>query len=178
MSCLDSHYGALIFVLLDNLAACLNFIRKVFFYHLPHYHFQFIFIHHKCVAKNDNAFVFCREGIGYQFRASDDGKAYPVVLSNVVQFVPFLRAMKIDQIVYDYIIEGVSQKMLTQHLRQMEADGLVHRKVYPEVPPRVEYSLTHLGKSLKPVLESMSSWGLEYLKSRSGEEFSACEISC
>jgi DNA-binding HxlR family transcriptional regulator len=75
-------------------------------------------------------------------------------------------------------IEGVSQKMLTQHLRQMEADGLVHRRVYPEVPPRVEYSLTPLGKSLKPILDSMSIWGLEYLKSRSGEEFGECEISC
>ncbi len=60
-------------------------------------------------------------------------------------------------------IDGVSQKMLTQHLRQMEADGLVNRKVSPEVPPRVEYSLTPLGKSLKPILDSMSVWELEYL---------------
>jgi DNA-binding HxlR family transcriptional regulator len=66
-------------------------------------------------------------------------------------------------------IDGVSQKMLTQHLRQMEADGLVERKVYPKIPPKVEYSLTPLGKSLKTVLDSMTLWGGEYLKSRNEE---------
>lgn len=53
----------------------------------------------------------------------------------------------------------VTQKMLTQQLRQMEADGLVKRKVYPEVPPKVEYSLTDLGKSLEPVIEALKEWG-------------------
>lgn len=102
----------------------------------------------------------------------------PVVLGDIVQHLPYLRAMEINQVVFDHVIEGVSQKMLTQHLRQMEADGLVHRKVYPEVPPRVEYSLTPLGKSLKPILDSMSVWGLEYLKSRNWEALSECELSC
>lgn len=60
-------------------------------------------------------------------------------------------------------INGISQKMLTQQLRQMEADGLIIRKVYPEVPPRVEYSLSELGKSLKPVLDSMNIWGENYI---------------
>lgn len=55
--------------------------------------------------------------------------------------------------------------MLTQQLRQMEADGLIIRKVYPEVPPKVEYSLSELGKSLKPVLDSMNIWGENYIKS-------------
>lgn len=62
-------------------------------------------------------------------------------------------------------INGISQKMLTQQLRQMEADGLIIRKVYPEVPLRVEYSLSELGKSLKPVLDSMNIWGENYIKS-------------
>lgn len=61
-------------------------------------------------------------------------------------------------------INGISQKMLTQQLRQMEADGLIIRKVYSEVPPRVEYSLSELGKSLKPVLDSMNIWGRNYIK--------------
>ncbi len=59
-------------------------------------------------------------------------------------------------------LEGISQKVLTQHLRIMETNGLVHRKVYAEVPPRVEYSLTELGSSLKPVHDAMWQWGEEY----------------
>ena len=53
---------------------------------------------------------------------------------------------------------GVTQKMLTQQLRELEQDGVVRRKVYPEVPPKVEYSLTERGLSLKPVVESMCRW--------------------
>jgi len=56
----------------------------------------------------------------------------------------------------------VSQKVLTAQLRAMEESGLISRKVYAEVPPRVEYSLTALGQSLKPILDSMQNWGEEY----------------
>ena len=59
-------------------------------------------------------------------------------------------------------VGNVSQKVLTAQLRAMEASGLVNRKVYAEVPPRVEYSLTELGKSLKPILDSMCAWGKAY----------------
>jgi len=59
-------------------------------------------------------------------------------------------------------LEGISQKVLTDSLRSMEADGIITRTVYPEVPPRVEYSLTELGKSLKPILDSMWAWGEAY----------------
>ena len=61
----------------------------------------------------------------------------------------------------------VSQKVLTAQLREMEESGLLTRTVYPEVPPRVEYTLTELGYSLKPVLDAMQSWGEAY-KARSG----------
>lgn len=61
-------------------------------------------------------------------------------------------------------IGNVSQKVLTAQLRDMEANGLVNRKVYAEVPPRVEYSLTETGKSLKPILDAMLNWGEEYKK--------------
>lgn len=59
-------------------------------------------------------------------------------------------------------IGAVTQKVLTAQLRDMENKGLVNRKVYAEVPPRVEYSLTELGKSLKPILDAMRDWGENY----------------
>ena len=59
-------------------------------------------------------------------------------------------------------IGSISQKVLTSNLREMEADGLVNRKVYAEVPPRVEYTLTDTGYSLKPILDAMVEWAKEY----------------
>ena len=59
-------------------------------------------------------------------------------------------------------LEGISQKVLTDSLRSMEEDGLITRTVYPEVPPRVEYALSELGQSLKPILDSMLEWGNMY----------------
>lgn len=59
-------------------------------------------------------------------------------------------------------LEGISQKVLTDSLRSMEEDGLITRTVYPEVPPRVEYALSDLGRSLKPILDSMVKWGNAY----------------
>jgi DNA-binding HxlR family transcriptional regulator len=60
-------------------------------------------------------------------------------------------------------IAGITQKMLTQQLRQMEKDGIINRKLYAEVPPRVEYSLTRSGRSLKPILNAMQHWGTRYM---------------
>ncbi len=59
-------------------------------------------------------------------------------------------------------VNGISQKMLTSNLRQMEESGLVTRKVYAEVPPKVEYTLTDLGESLEPVLNALANWGKQY----------------
>ncbi len=59
-------------------------------------------------------------------------------------------------------LEGISQKVLTDSLRSMESDGLITRTVFPEVPPRVEYALSELGQSLKPILDSMVDWGNAY----------------
>ena len=62
-------------------------------------------------------------------------------------------------------LEGISQKVLTESLRSMEADGIVVRTVYDEVPPRVEYSLSELGESMRPVIKSMEEWGTAYKQS-------------
>ncbi|MGL4362954.1 MAG: winged helix-turn-helix transcriptional regulator [Cellulosilyticaceae bacterium] len=62
-------------------------------------------------------------------------------------------------------VSGISQKVLTSHLRSMEQDGLITREIFPEIPPKVEYSLTETGLSLKPILDSMTSWGINYKNS-------------
>ncbi len=59
-------------------------------------------------------------------------------------------------------LEGISQKSLTDSLRSLEEDGLIIRTVYPEVPPRVEYSLSELGETMRPILDAMETWGLSY----------------
>ena len=61
-------------------------------------------------------------------------------------------------------LEGISQKVLTDSLRSMEEDGIIIRTVYAEVPPRVEYTLSELGYSMKPIMDSMEQWGLNYQK--------------
>ena len=58
-------------------------------------------------------------------------------------------------------LEGISQKVLTDSLRSMEADGIITRTVYPEVPPRVEYALSELGETLRPIIKSMEIWGTD-----------------
>lgn len=60
-------------------------------------------------------------------------------------------------------VAGATPKMLTRQLRELEADGLVQRKIFPVIPPRVEYSLTEFGRSIRPLLEAMYDWGSTYL---------------
>jgi DNA-binding HxlR family transcriptional regulator len=59
-------------------------------------------------------------------------------------------------------LPGISQKVLTDSLRAMESDGIVTRTVYPEVPPRVEYCLSALGETMRPIIKSMEAWGIDY----------------
>lgn len=63
-------------------------------------------------------------------------------------------------------LDGISQKVLTDSLRSLESDGLITRTVYPEVPPGVDYALSELGLSMKPIIASMEAWGTEYQKQR------------
>lgn len=59
-------------------------------------------------------------------------------------------------------VNGITQSMLTQQLRELEEDGIISRKIYAEIPPRVEYTLTEFGLTLSPILQSMAKWGKEY----------------
>ena len=67
------------------------------------------------------------------------------------------------------VIKGATPKMLTQQLRELEAQNLIHREVYPEIPPKVEYSLTDTGRSLMPILVAMREWGVRYLRGKDKE---------
>ena len=66
-------------------------------------------------------------------------------------------------------LDGISQKVLTDSLRSMESDGIITRTVYAEVPPRVEYALSELGETMRPILDSMQIWGENYKKAKSSE---------
>ena len=85
-----------------------------------------------------------------------DGKWKGVILFHLLdgakRFNEFMRSMP-----------KVTQRMLTRQLRELEADGIIQRKVFGEIPPRVEYSLTELGKTLEPVLRMLQKWGAEHL---------------
>lgn len=67
------------------------------------------------------------------------------------------------------LVSSATAKMLTQQLRELESQNLIHREVFPIIPPKVEYSLTELGKSLMPILAAMRDWGADYLKSKNLE---------
>lgn len=74
----------------------------------------------------------------------------------------FIRSWRFNELKKN--LEGISQKVLTDSLRSMEEDGIIIRAVYAEVPPRVEYTLSELGYSMKPIMDSMEQWGLNYQK--------------
>ena len=73
-------------------------------------------------------------------------------------------------------IPGISERMLTQQLRELEQDGIVQRKVYAQVPPKVEYSLTPYGRTLRPITELMCEWGKKHLRRHSGARDGAAAI--
>ena len=78
-----------------------------------------------------------------------------LILRNLMQRPWLFNELKKD-------LEGISQKVLTDSLRSMEADGIIDRTVYAEVPPRVEYSLSEIGETLRPVINAMAEWGDKY----------------
>lgn len=88
------------------------------------------------------------------------GKYKAVILYHLFQQTP-LRFGELRR-----LMPGTTQKMLTRQLRELEAEGLIHREVYAVVPPKTEYSITELGKTLAPVFHSMCEWGNTYMKDR------------
>jgi DNA-binding HxlR family transcriptional regulator len=85
------------------------------------------------------------------------GKWKPLIVYHLLQETRRFSQLK-------RLLPGVTQQMLTVQLRELERDGLVHREVYREVPPRVEYSLTPIGRQLQPVFERMVAWGVDYVE--------------
>lgn len=83
------------------------------------------------------------------------GKWKGIILSGLVE-----RSRRFSEI--RRAIPAITQRMLTLQLRELEADGIVHRKIYPQIPPKVEYSLTDFGKTLEPILLAMHNWGDRY----------------
>lgn len=67
-------------------------------------------------------------------------------------------------------LPGITQKMLTQQLREMEDDGIIHREIYAQIPPKVEYSLTPLGVSLQPILYAMHEWGVQHFSQTNAKQ--------
>lgn len=88
--------------------------------------------------------------------AAIEGKWKPLIIYYLLQGTRRFNELR-------RLIPLVSQRMLTKHLRELEDFGLVERTIYPEIPPRVEYKLTALGMSLKPLLDLMLDWGMAYL---------------
>ena len=78
----------------------------------------------------------------------------------------FARPWRFNELRRD--LEGISQKVLTDSLRSMEEDGIITRTVYPEVPPRVEYALSELGESMRPIMDAMEQWGIAYKNGKLG----------
>ncbi|VVS95004.1 winged helix-turn-helix transcriptional regulator [Desulfoluna spongiiphila] len=91
------------------------------------------------------------------------GKWKPIILNHLA----LEQVMRFGELTRS--IPEITQRMLTKQLRELEADGLVHREVYREVPPRVEYSLTRLGYTIIPILQHMRQWGVDYEKHLGGE---------
>ena len=86
----------------------------------------------------------------------------------ILWYVAFYKVQRFGQLLRR--LDGVTQSTLTRQLRELEADGFLHRQVYPEVPPRVEYTLTELGISMFPILDAMENWGNGYKTTRQAKE--------
>ena len=97
---------------------------------------------------------FCETGYSYTLSLIS-GKYKPIILYCLMEYEP-VRFNEMQR-----YLGRVADKTLSQHLKELERDGLIHRKMYPEIPPKVEYTLTERGRSLMAVLDQLCTWGNE-----------------
>ncbi len=108
-------------------------------------------------VRNKKSFVFDEESCPVTATMQVLGGKWKVILINAIYHTSPARFGELKRSVV-----GITQSMLTQQLRELEDDGLISRKIYAEIPPRVEYTLTEFGLTLAPIMQSMAKWGEEY----------------
>ena len=107
--------------------------------------------------KNEKKFVFDEKSCPVTATMQVLGGKWKAILINAIYLTSPARFGQLRR-----NVKGISQSILTQQLRELEDDGLISRKIYAEIPPRVEYTLTEFGLTLSPIMQSMAKWGEEY----------------
>ncbi len=107
--------------------------------------------------KNEKKFVFDEESCPVTATMQVLGGKWKAILINAIYHTSPARFGELKR-----SVKGITQSMLTQQLRELEEDGLISRKIYAEITPRVEYTLTDFGLTLSPIMQSMANWGKEY----------------
>ncbi len=108
-------------------------------------------------VKNEKNFVFDEKSCPVTATMQVLGGKWKAILINAIYLTSPARFGELKR-----SVKGITQSMLTQQLRELEDDGLISRKIYAEIPPRVEYTLTEFGLTLSPIMQSMAKWGEEY----------------
>lgn len=109
------------------------------------------------VVKNRKIFVFDENTCPVTATTKVLGGKWKPILINAIYFTAPARFGELKR-----AVKGITQSMLTQQLRELEDDGIISRKIYAEIPPRVEYTLTEFGLTLSPVIQTMAKWGEEF----------------
>lgn len=108
-------------------------------------------------VENKKSFVFDEESCPVTATMQVLGGKWKPILINAIYLTAPARFGELKR-----SVKGITQSMLTQQLRELEEDGVISRKIYAEIPPRVEYTLTEFGLTLSPIMLSMAEWGKEY----------------
>ena len=116
-------------------------------------------------VKNENKIVFDEKTCPVTATMQVLGGKWKPILINAIYFTTPARFGELKR-----SVKGITQSMLTSQLRQLEADGVIKRKIYAEIPPRVEYTLTEFGLTLSPILVAMGNWGKQYKLNNEGKK--------